>query len=205
MKIISQLSLFGDTFKENLGDLFRLETILAALPDERLIQKLQKVRGKGRNEWSVTALWNSFIASFIFDHASVASLLRELNRNSQLRMTCGFEPHFYRGKDKTEKMMLAPTASAYSNFLKNLMKCQKELEEIFHELVRFMYANLSDFGDILMVDGKAIQSFGKKISKKIAENVVKEMQTGVVKLIRQQRHKVKSIQRQSNGSDFDYI
>lgn len=78
MKIISQLSLFDDTFEENLGDLFRLQTILAALPDEKLIQKLQKIRGKGRNEWSVTALWNSFVASFIFDHDSVASLLREL-------------------------------------------------------------------------------------------------------------------------------
>ena len=41
MKIISQLSLFDDTFEENLGDLFRLQTILAALPDEKLIQKLQ--------------------------------------------------------------------------------------------------------------------------------------------------------------------
>ena len=48
MKIISQLSLFDDTFEENLGDLFRLQTILAALPDEKLIQKLQKIRGKGR-------------------------------------------------------------------------------------------------------------------------------------------------------------
>ena len=43
MKIISQLSLFDDTFEENLGDLFRLQTILAALPDEKLIQKLQKI------------------------------------------------------------------------------------------------------------------------------------------------------------------
>ena len=56
MKIISQLSLFDDTFEENLGDLFRLQTILAALPDEKLIQKLQKIRGKGRNEWSVEAM-----------------------------------------------------------------------------------------------------------------------------------------------------
>lgn len=164
MKIISQLSLFGDTFEENLGDLSRLQTILSALPDEKIIQKLQKMRGRGRNEWSVSAMWNSFVASFIFDHDSVASLLRELNRNSQLRMICGFEPHFHKEKNKTEKLMLAPTASAYSNFLKNLMKCQKELEEIFHELVDFMYENLENYGYILMVDGKAIQSFGKKVS-----------------------------------------
>ena len=139
MKIISQLSLFDDTFEENLGDLFRLQTILAALPDEKLIQKLQKICGNGRNEWSVTALWNSFVASFIFDHDSVASLLRELNRNSQLRIICGFEPHFYKSKGNVEKMILASTASAYSNFLKKLMKCQEELDEIFHELIKFMH------------------------------------------------------------------
>ena len=103
-----------------------------------------------------------FVTSFIFDHDSVASLLRELNRNSQLRIICGFEPHFYKSKGNVEKMILAPTASAYSNFLKNLMKCQEELDEIFHELVKFMYKNLKDFGNILMVNGKAIQSFGRK-------------------------------------------
>ena len=42
MKIISQLSLFDDTFEENLGDLFRLQTILAALPDEKLIQNCKR-------------------------------------------------------------------------------------------------------------------------------------------------------------------
>lgn len=40
-------------------------------------------------------MWNSFIASFIFDNDSVASLLRELNRNSQLYIICGFQPHIY--------------------------------------------------------------------------------------------------------------
>jgi hypothetical protein len=40
-------------------------------------------------------MWNSFIASFIFDHDSIASLLRKLNRNSQLRIICGFQPHIY--------------------------------------------------------------------------------------------------------------
>ena len=103
MKIISQLSLFDDTFEENLEDLFRLQTILAALPDKKLIQKLQKIRGKGRNEWSVTALWNSFVASFIFGHDSVASLLRELNRNSQLRIICGLNLIFIKVKEMSKK------------------------------------------------------------------------------------------------------
>ena len=83
MKIITQISLFDDTQNENLGDLERLQKVFDNIPDDKLIRKLKEKRGKGRNEWPVEAMWNSFIASFIFDHDLIASLLRELNRNSQ--------------------------------------------------------------------------------------------------------------------------
>ncbi len=137
MKIITQISMFDDTQNENLGDLERLQKVFDNLPDEKLIRKLKEKRGKGRNEWLVEAMWNSFIASFIFDHDSIASLLRELNRNSQLRIICGFQPHIYsvltNKKDEYGKRIsesrykLAPTASAYTNFLNNLKECEQEV------------------------------------------------------------------------------
>lgn len=180
MKIITQISLFDDTQSENLGDLQRLQNVLDNLPDEKLIQKLKRIRGKGRNEWPVEAMWNSFIASFIFNHDSIASLIRELNRNSQLRLLCGFQPHIYsvRTKQRDEygrkiretRYKLAPTASAYTNFLNNLRECQKELREMFDTLVEYMYDNLDDFGTTLAADGKAIQSFATKQSKKNSGN-----------------------------------
>ena len=180
MRIITQISLFDDTLNENLGDLERLQKVLANLPDEELIQKLKTIRGKGRNEWPVEAMWNSFIASFVFDHDSIASLLRELNRNSQLRLLCGFQPHIYsvltKQKDEFGKRIrasrykLAPTASAYTNFLNNLRECQDELREMFDILVKYMYENLDNFGSILAADGKAIQSFATGISQKDSGN-----------------------------------
>ncbi len=166
MKIITQISLFDDTQNENLGDLERLHRVIGSMPDEKLIRKLEGIRGKGRNEWPVAAMWNSFIASFIFDHDSIASLIRELNRNSQLRTACGFQPHFHTGKDGVVKLILAPGASAYSNFINNLRECREELREIFDSLVSYMYENLADFGDVLMADGKAIQSFATRLSRK---------------------------------------
>ena len=67
----------------------------------------------------------------IFDHDSIASLIRELNRNSQLRMICGFQPHIYSvlidekneyGRKKREmRYKLAPTASAYTDFIQSIM------------------------------------------------------------------------------------
>lgn len=97
---------------------------------------------------------------------SVASLLRELNRNSQLRMVSGFQSHFHTGKDGVTRLMLAPPPSAYTNFINNLRERREELREMFDGLVSYMYENLEDFGEILMVDGKAVQSFATKPSEK---------------------------------------
>lgn len=171
MKIITQITLLDDTQNENLGDLERLKNILHHIPDKKLIKQLKKMRGNGRNEWPVEAMWNSLIAGFIFNHGSIASLIRELNRNSQLRLICGFQPHFYTQKIKKNGKLeertgykLAPTAAAYSNFMKNLKKCREEWMGIFDSLVEYMYDNLDGFGNILAADGKAIQSFATKIS-----------------------------------------
>ena len=165
MNIIPQMNLFEENDFENLGDLEELNIVPGALNDEKLIHKLYRIRGKGRNDWPCEAMWNSFIASFLFEHGTMESLLRELCRNKQLRTVCGFKPKTVKQKDGSLKVYPAPSASAYSKFLKNLMSCREELDEIFTELVLYMYQNLEHFGEILMVDGKAIQSFGTKNSK----------------------------------------
>lgn len=165
MNIIPQLSLFGENENEDLGDLERLQMVLATLPDEKLVAALYKIRGRGRNDWPCEAMWNSFIASFLFEHPTVEALLRELKRNSQLRKLCGFSPKTVKQKDGTYRIYVAPSKSAYSKFLRNLMQCQEELSGIFEELVRFMYVNLEHFGENLMTDGKAIQSYAKKRSE----------------------------------------
>lgn len=165
MNIIPQMKLFEESEFEFLGDLERLQKVLSSLNDKKLIQKLYKIRGNGRNDWSCEAMWNSFIASFLFEHATIEALLRELKRNKQLRTICGFEPKSVKQPDGSIKIYVAPSSSAYSNFLKNLMGCQEELNEMFEEMVLYMYDHLEHFGEVLMIDGKAIQSFGTKISE----------------------------------------
>ena len=164
MNIIPQMMLFDESEFENLGDPERLQTVFGALDDAALIRKLYRIRGKGRNDGPCEAMWNSFVASFLFEHDTVESLLRELRRNRQLRALCGFEPKGVKQKDGSAKVYVAPSASSYSKFIKNLTFCQKELDEMFWGMVVYLYENLEDFGEILMVDGKAIQSFGTKAS-----------------------------------------
>jgi hypothetical protein len=165
MKIIPQISMFGESENKNfLGDLERLQKVIDFMPDGKIIRKLRQIRGNGRNEWEIEPMWNAFLASFVFEHRNIADLLRELNRNSQLREICGFKARKINWKSKEEKIMLAPTASSFSNFLKNVQSCQKEIKEAFEELTKYMYENLETFGETLMIDGKAIQSYATKNS-----------------------------------------
>jgi hypothetical protein len=92
MAKIAQPLLFGWEEIETLGDLSRLELVLGTLPDEELMQALEQKRGRGRDDYPVRAMWNSLLAGIVFQHPSVDSLRRELSRNAQLRLICGFNP-----------------------------------------------------------------------------------------------------------------
>ncbi len=62
MAIIPQQTFFLWNEIESLGDLERLNLVLEYMPDEDLMQALEKGRGKGRDDYPVRAMWNSVIA-----------------------------------------------------------------------------------------------------------------------------------------------
>ena len=154
MKIISQLSFFDYTEIEILGDLERCKLLIENVPDEKIINKLYEMRGKGRNDYAIEAVWNSILVMPIIECATVEQLRRELSRNRDLRRLCGFsDADYYYGKCK-----LVPPPKAYSNMLKNLTKIEPMLKESFNELRLFMYENLKDFGKDVGEDGKIFLS-----------------------------------------------
>ena len=157
MAFIAQRELFSWKEIENLGDLERLKLVLEYLPDEPLMQRLEKERGKGRNDWPVRAVWNSILAGVIYQHASVESLRRELSRNPQLRWLCGF--------DVTRPAKQVPPASTYTRLLKKLMDMPEEIEGMFEGLVKELQELLPDFGQTLAMDGKAIRSVARRAPK----------------------------------------
>ena len=166
MYILTQISLFDNEKIEILGNLERLKLAIENMPDKEIIKKLRKIRKNGRNDWPVEAMWNTFIASYVFNHRSVNDLLRELSRNSQLRQICGLKPRFFKQEDGTYKMYIVPSEAAYSRFLANLIKCKKEMDKAFEELVDYMYEHLEGFGEDLAGDGKAIESYARTNGKK---------------------------------------
>lgn len=153
MAIIAQKSLYAWEDVEELGDLERLVLVLRTLPDEALMQAIERERGNGRNDYPVRAMWNSLLAGVVFGHESIESLRRELARNAQLRLLCGFDP--LGGADAV------PPPWAYSRFLKRLFGHQEAIDAMFDELVESLRQELDGFGAVLAIDGKAIPTHAR--------------------------------------------
>ena len=128
----------------------RLRLVLEYIPDEKLMLKLEFERGRGRDDYPVRAVWNSILAGIVFQHPSVATLRRELNRNGQLRAMCGF------------KGDTGPPQWVYTRFLKKLFNNKDLIDEIFDTLVEQCYQLLPGFGRNLAMDGKAIDSHARR-------------------------------------------
>ncbi|MDA2925331.1 transposase [Acidobacteria bacterium AH-259-L09] len=153
MAIVHRPSLFTWQSVESRSDLDRLRLVIENLPDEELMVKLEKGRGRGRDDYPVRATWNSVMAGIVFQHESVESLRRELERNGQLRDLCGFDP--FAGDEGV------PSSDAYSRFLKKLMEEKEEVDQILHREVEELKELLPDFGESLAVDSKALESHAR--------------------------------------------
>ncbi len=84
MAAIEQQNLFTWEDVEARSDLDRFTLVRDHLPDERIIQYLEAMRGKGRDDYPVRPMWNAVIAGVVFQHPSIEALIRELSRNISL-------------------------------------------------------------------------------------------------------------------------
>lgn len=157
MKIVTQISTFDYEEIEILGDLERCKLLINNVPDEKIVEELQKIRGKGRNDYPIPAVWNSILIMPLIECSTVEQLRRELSRNRDLRKLCGFNDYdSYYGKCK-----LVPPSKAYSNMFKNLKEIEPILKECFVELRDYMYEKLKNFGRDTGIDGKIFESKAK--------------------------------------------
>jgi hypothetical protein len=161
MSKVYQKSLFSWKDVDDLGDLERLKLVIEHIPDQKLISVLSQVRGNGRNDHPIIAVWNSLLAGIVFQHKSIESLRRELMRNAQLRELCGFEP--------LKGAAAVPSKSAYNRFIANIIKNNELINQMFDKLVRELRSLLPDFGKDLAFDSKAIASFGQRQGKLVGD------------------------------------
>ena len=169
--------LFSWSDVEKLPELRRLELVLDALPDEELVAALESVRGRGRDDYPVRAMWRALVAGVVFGHRSVASLVRELGRNPALLAVCGFDPLPRQGRPRraVERVeggsrvvwLSAPRRDSvpshwnFSRFVRRLVELERR-EGVFEAMMRRMGEELREalpgFGEHLGYDGKAVRS-----------------------------------------------
>ena len=163
---------------ESLPDLERLRLVLDVLPDEEIVAALEAGRGRGRNDYPVSAMRRAPIAGVVFQHPSIRSLLRELGRNPALLELCGFEALPFRGAPLTELRAgtqgppcavthparvrsTVPSHWNFSRFLTGVVQLEKEqglVSAMIESLRSSLFEEVPDFGRHLGCDGKAIES-----------------------------------------------
>ena len=164
---------------ERLGDLKRLQWVLRYLPDQPVVQALKARRGRGRDDYPIEAMWRALMAGVVFQHDSIASLVRELRRNPALLEVCGFAALPRQGRTvrtierdpqtgQARVVSLSapvfdnvPAPSNFSRFLSNVVHVEERQGRIsgMMDVLRTQLMEvLPDFGRHLGYDGKAVES-----------------------------------------------
>ena len=179
--------LFSWSDVEFLPDLARLRMVMDNLPDGGIVAELERVRGRGRDDHPVRAMWRACLARLVFQHQSDASFLRELGRNPALLEICGFNPL---GRQSPPRRKVtrsggrlrcvevaspwrsgAPSEFAFSRFCSAVVKLEKDggmASAMVDALRRSLTEALPDFCKFMGADGKAIASHstGRKVKGK---------------------------------------
>jgi len=142
---------------EDCPDLQRVELVLKHLPDEPLMNALER-RATGRPDaTSVRVKWNCLLLVRLLDHRSMQSLLRELKRNPTLRRFVGMNPALgVRG---------VPDKHEMSRFgLKLANDYADQIEALQVAAVERLRKRLPDLGEQLGTDTTALRTWarGKK-------------------------------------------
>ena len=181
MAKIVQPPLFTWDAIEAKSDLERFYLVRDNLSDEQIVITLERMRGNGRDDFAVRAMWNAVLAGIVFQHESIESLIRELSRNPSLLAACGFDPSpitkqpvaTLERDEQTGKMKVirsdaqapyyqVPMSWNFSRFLKNVIALEDEqrmISEMVRKLREDLMVELPDFGKHLGYDGKAIDSY----------------------------------------------
>jgi len=172
-----ELSLFDWRDVDARSDLDRFYLVCDHLPDTRLVQYLEVMRGSGRDDYPVAAMWNAVVAGVVFQHPSIEALIRELGRNPALRQACGFAVLPFQKKPlahlvpdaDTGRMTIAyaapeaayaavPGSWNFSRFLANVIELEETLGMVSAMIVTLreqLMGVLPEFGRHLGYDGKA--------------------------------------------------
>lgn len=137
MRISVTKPLFAWDCLDDSPDLATVRDFLHTLPDGPLLESLRRGRGRGRDDYPVTALWGVVVLTPLLRHITVEACLAELRRNAGLRQLIGIEH-----KDQVPKKWNISRFQAVLGSQPHLTL----LAEMFNVMVRRLGSAVKDLG-----------------------------------------------------------
>lgn len=91
MRIAITKPLFPWDVLEDSPTLSTIRTFLDSVPDDALLEALDRARGKGRDDYPVAVLWGTLLLAILLRHVTLNACLEELQRNPALCLLIGIE------------------------------------------------------------------------------------------------------------------
>jgi hypothetical protein len=153
MHIHATRPLFAWSELEDSPSLQTIRSVLASLPDEPLLEALQRARGNGRNDYPVSVLWGVVVLSVLCRHVWLNDCLAELHRNPTLCDIIGIR-----------KVVDIPKPCNLSRFLDLLGQAEPlaALRGVFDTLVKDLGVVVGDLGKHTAGDSTALKGKAKK-------------------------------------------
>ncbi|MCX7424035.1 MAG: transposase [Planctomycetia bacterium] len=148
--------LFAWDCLEDNPNLATIKKFLESVPDARLLEGLQRHRGRGRNDCPVHVAWGVLLLRTALRHTSVVATLAELKRNEALCRLIGIED---------EKGV--PQSWNISRFLEVLGQEPHltELRRIFDTMIQRLGEAVPDLGQATAGDSTALHGSRKENEK----------------------------------------
>lgn len=147
---------------EDSPSLQTIRAVLSSLPDQALLDALQKARGHGRNDYPVCVLWGVVVLSVLCRHVWLNDCLAELHRNPTPCATLGIR-----------KVLDIPKPHNLSRFLDLLGQPAhlQALRAIFDTQVKELGVAVPDLGKHTAGDSTALAAKAKKGPEAVAAEI----------------------------------
>lgn len=150
-----QVTIWDGLDRELSPGLMQISEFLNAVPCDALIDRLNRERGWGRDDYPVRPMLRLVLAKLYLRHGRFSQLLAELNRNGDLARVLGFE-EVISGRFKV------PPPSALSRFHQKLQRedLSEEVELVFQRTVRLLQEVNPQLGMHTALDASDIRTHG---------------------------------------------
>jgi hypothetical protein len=162
MQLYTTDPLFAWARLEDHPQLATVRELLEVLPDQELLEQLQRSRGKGRDDYPVEHLWGVFVLTIALRHSCFEGCLAELARN----------PFLYRllGIANVEQIPKPWNVSRFAEVL-GQEPHQAQLRKVFDVMVQRLGIAVPDLGQHTSGDSAHLCGRAKKDERAVAEEV----------------------------------